>query len=59
MKLSFWVDVFPWTDPSSVLVTQFPLIQKPEGAIRYRIDVEIPNWHAEDSVVQGEAKKEG
>lgn len=60
MRLSFWVDVFPWTDPKSLFPTQQPVMPKPTDAIRYRIDVEIPDWRGEDSVVQaGVAEKEG
>jgi hypothetical protein len=52
MKLSFWVDVFPWTRPEGMFPTPQPVWPKPSGAIRYRVDAEIPDWRGEDTVVQ-------
>jgi hypothetical protein len=60
MKLSFWVDVFPWSNLECLFPTQQPVMPKPSDAVRYRIDAEIPDWRGEDTVVQaGVTQEEG
>jgi hypothetical protein len=58
MKVSLWVDVWAWSEPNNLEFTQMPRMPKPWRAVRYRVDVEIPESRGEDEVIEVRAERE-
>ena len=52
MKIKVYADVHPWTTPENLFVTCLPSA-KPDGAIRYEIDIEIPDPKQPDVILEG------
>jgi len=54
MKFSIYFDIDPWmTDANSVYPCLSPATTKRINSTRYRIDVEIPDPHKPDVVLEG------
>lgn len=55
MKIEFYFDVYPWTKPESI----YPMVQnpseKPRGAKRYKIEVEISDPAQPDEIITSQA----
>lgn len=55
MKVRIYLDVFPWSNkPENMWANTVPT-EKPDGAKRYAVDVEIPDPAGPDAVVEAEA----
>jgi hypothetical protein len=52
MKVSLWVDVWKWSEAGGLEFVKLPRMPKPWGAVRYRVDVEIPESRGEDEVIE-------
>lgn len=61
MKLSLYLDIEPWMLSNNNWIFtayQQPFQEKPLGATRYRLDLEISDPAKPDVVIEVEAKKE-
>jgi hypothetical protein len=56
MKLTFYFDVYPWSNPDlpGGIVASTNPIAKPTGAKRYAVVVEIPDPRQPDAILRGE-----
>ncbi len=59
MKVQFYFDVYPWTQPEQIYAfIVATATAKCDGAIRYKVEVDIPNPIRADETIQAEARKE-
>lgn len=54
MKLSFYIDIYPWTKLNDAIYASTLVERKQASATRYRVDIEIPDPAKPDKIISAQ-----